>query len=579
MRIEDPNQYLDDIEELDAELRLEELEKLEQLELNEEIWEDAEDPYNAIRRLRRATRLQQRLLDFQEAYCADPMQPSAIEIEVDDAFSPSGNLAAEPRASEHESLERASTPVEPFSLRKVMQEVMEERRQAGVKRGWQEVESGEDAQGSQKDQEDECEDQEDQEDEREDQEGQEDECENQEDECEDQEDLDGAELEPDETETCDRVDQYFANIEQQSQAQNKKRKLAGKQTVPVLPQQPSRKLHHYAASRGVSATAFFRMMMIGLPLTILNALVFVNTMEPFSPATGIHAVEMYSGAGRIAATFQQHGANAGLFDTNRHHIFENILLPEGLLTAIKLTRNSAGGFSSWATKCSSWIYLVRASSGRSALEPLGDTTKEWVRKANTMVARNVLLMAMASCLLVSWLHEQPKSSCMSVTKFADWLRFVLTTVLHNVTEWTEAFTWLGAYGHETMKPTELLGSHRWIERLARTIPAEHKLLFESSDLVQHLPAAAHSGHRRISGAMDGLTTSQVYPWEYAKAVHAHYTTFRAYQAAQVGEPEVDDDLEMPWEAYKIASARCNWAESRLDELDALLALPADKLLH
>ena len=69
------------------------------------------------------------------------------------------------------------------------------------------------------------------------------------------------------------------------------------------------------------------------------------------------------------------------------------------------------------------------------------------------------------------------------------------------------------YGHATMKPTQLLGSHPWIVRLARTMPADFELLVDSTDGVRHLPCSSSPGRRRVSGAA-GLEDGQVYPWEY-----------------------------------------------------------------
>jgi hypothetical protein len=63
-----------------------------------------------------------------------------------------------------------------------------------------------------------------------------------------------------------------------------------------------------------------------------------------------------------------------------------------------------------------------------------------------MAARNALLLAMASCLLAAWLHGHPGSSSLSGTKFFEWLKVVLTEALPNITEYTETFTWMGAYG-------------------------------------------------------------------------------------------------------------------------------------
>ena len=69
----------------------------------------------------------------------------------------------------------------------------------------------------------------------------------------------------------DRARAYFCNAHLQTEG-SKKRRLSSTQSVP---REPHRMLHHYAAARGLSTTQLFRLMMIGLPLQMLNALLFV----------------------------------------------------------------------------------------------------------------------------------------------------------------------------------------------------------------------------------------------------------------------------------------------------------------
>ncbi len=67
-----------------------------------------------------------------------------------------------------------------------------------------------------------------------------------------------------------------------------------------------------------------------------------------------------------------------------------------------------------------------------------------------MAARVSLLLVFASCLLIWFIHEQPLSSLIPVTKFFLWGKAMLRGTLQST--WQELFT-CGAYGHETWKPT------------------------------------------------------------------------------------------------------------------------------
>ena len=585
MRIDDVEQYLDAIDAVDDMLRVE---NARSLTSNLEIESEASEPYNLLPPSSEADPgLRMRMDEFCEAYRADRpgdgllgpwVEPGASEEEPAAPAlrgpavreEPAQPAAPDAPPVHHEEPPQPATPEprvpaqppKPFNLREFMKEVLAERGETAAARLHELDAEGEchDLHGIQPDMQ--------QDEEQQDEDDQRHHCEGNpgEEQQDDSSRMTRADLEA-------KVCHHFSMVQRQAE-DNKRRRLCMKQ---ALPRAPRRLLHHYAASRGLPVGQFLRMLMVGLPLPILNALIFLNNMEPFSDIERLHMTEFYSGSGRIAATFEQNDCRVGCFDHNRHHQHEDILTAEGLLTGLRLARNTASGLTTWATKCSSWIFLCRSKSGRSSNDPLGDSSRQWVADGNTMAARNVLLMALCSCMMTSWMHEHPKSSCLGATKFVSWLKVALTVSLPDITSWTEAFTWMGAFGHETKKPTELLGSHSWILNLTRTVPEEHKLLFDSSHGVRHLPDAVHSGRRRVSGA-EGLQDSQVYPWDFAKAVYANFAEFKAQQEESV-ELELSDDAEMPWEGYKIASALCDWEESRLSDLDDMLGQPPGKLLH
>ena len=203
---------------------------------------------------------------------------------------------------------------------------------------------------------------------------------------------------------------------------------------------------------------------------------------------------------------------ASRFDINRDNLMEDILQPEGWLTSIKLVRNvRRGGLCHYATVCSTWIYLCRASTSRSTSRPLGDTSLEYVNEANSMCARVAILLVFGSCLLSYMVHEQPHSSVMPMTKFFLWAKQTIREELQS--HWREYFTWLGAFNGPTCKPTQLLSTAPWAGNLRRTLSASRRKELQPDDLVVHLPCHT-SGRPRVSGA-SGLKASQAYPKEFA----------------------------------------------------------------
>ena len=223
---------------------------------------------------------------------------------------------------------------------------------------------------------------------------------------------------------------------------------------------------------------------------------------------------------------------------------------------------------------------MRASSGRSALNLMGDTSKRWVRDANCMVARTALLMVIMVCLRIMWLHEQPRSSCMSRSEYMQWVRLMPTTKLQDVSQWTEGFTNMGAFGHALKKPTELIGSEMFLPaNLYRKID-KNDPRFDNSHAIVHLPADSVTGKKRVTGLPAGLKPSQVYPPAYAENVFKEWYIFRSINQGYLTEMDDDELLEhgVGWDIYSTARCACDWKDSRLHGLVALLNRPMGKPL-
>ena len=102
------------------------------------------------------------------------------------------------------------------------------------------------------------------------------------------------------------------------------------------------------------------MVMIGLPLVLLNAFVFVENMSPHSQDQEALGGDFYAGIAGIVAQFHQKGQEAFAYDKNRHHIMENMNTGEGYVMAMKRARSLVpGAVSHWGTVCSSWVHLCK----------------------------------------------------------------------------------------------------------------------------------------------------------------------------------------------------------------------------
>ena len=356
----------------------------------------------------------------------------------------------------------------------------------------------------------------------------------------------------------------------------KRRRITGKQTFDLesIARPPRTRIKNAAASRGVTAPEFKRMLLVGLPLVLLNCLCFLHAVVPAQAEAAVACAEMFSGAGHVALPFKPRAAE---FDINRGDM-EDVNSAAGFLTALRVIRDvdhevgRKRGMSHWGTVCSSWIYLCRASTERSLASPLGNTKKLNVRMANQMVARVCILIMFGCCLRIVYLHEQPASSLASSTKFFLWLRSTLMTVLQQ--RWTRFLMWMGAWGGQIQKPTEIISNADWAPNLQQPLSPERRLAMRGALGIQHLPMDEGNMKRRVSGCSD-LKDTQVYPPEYGAAVHDNWQQFGD---TMPDDESVSSDDELPWNEWKAAAQMCNWAELNFEELEEFAGVPSESLL-
>ena len=365
---------------------------------------------------------------------------------------------------------------------------------------------------------------------------------------------------------------HFVAMGQSERLSQPKKRLNGKQTIS---RPPGQKLGHYARARGISALSLWLMMISGLPLVLINALAFV---EATSSHDRVHCSEYFSGEEMVAGAFRNGNYKAAVFDIRRHKVMESMLTAEGLLSALSMAHQTLPyGLDHWATACSSWIFLARASSGRSLAQPLGRTSIKWVREANTMAARVSLLMVVCMCLFQTTIHEQPQTSLLHRTPFFRWMQQVIADKLFHWHEFVRVHIWMGAYGHQTKKGTELVASNQFALALKKPIAPIDQLAFASSLTSTSLPHDPATMRRRVMGA-SGLKQTQVYPAAYGAAVFDLWKQFYATADMDAIRDDDLDEADVPWDDWLVAAPRANFHEADLDSLAAMLNVPADRLV-
>ncbi len=131
----------------------------------------------------------------------------------------------------------------------------------------------------------------------------------------------------------------------------------------------------------------------GTPPALLKLVFFLLASGRVPLERAYDFVEFFAGTKRLAAGFRAAGYAVNTFEKDDDEVEQNMLTHSGFCNAVALVlQTKAGGLNHFGIVCSSWIFLNRGTSKRSKTAPLGDTTHRYVRSANRMVSRCMLLV-------------------------------------------------------------------------------------------------------------------------------------------------------------------------------------------
>ena len=144
----------------------------------------------------------------------------------------------------------------------------------------------------------------------------------------------------------------------------------------------------------------------------------------------------------------------------------------------------------------------------------GQRCHKYVRDANCMTSRAAMLMLFGLCLDCEVILEQPLSSLMFL--HPRMRQLVDLSVYRCIRPLLQITTFMGSFGAESLKPTFLVGSPPWLDKLRRD--AEW---FRSASSTQPHRTATYKeddfGMTRFTGDQ-GLKATQIYPVGYGHAI-------------------------------------------------------------
>ena len=294
-----------------------------------------------------------------------------------------------------------------------------------------------------------------------------------------------------------------------------------------------------AALLGVTRCTLRNMLKFKLPILFLAILFYLTQGRECGPE--IKGVEYFSGVASIKRAFEDRGSAFETFDKNagKH---ENINVDQGFITAVDkgLRTTASDPFAFFAPKCSSWVWVNRGSSKRSPWEPLGDTSKKWVRRANLMVWRTLLLVMFIICKGGRYMLEQPSSSIMDEHPAFDPL---IALAVAKKCRLLMVSTWLGLFGAPSPKCIKIYTNTAAAKQVKRTFNRS-----DSEAFVDGVRANTHKwindyGEEKHNGNKGALGDSQAYPDEFGRAVAEAVLESENDTGLDDSDSDCDEDLE------------------------------------
>ena len=321
-----------------------------------------------------------------------------------------------------------------------------------------------------------------------------------------------------------------------------------------VPRQPSQRRSDLRASYYGLSGPVFRRLFAHAPIVLLNILFWLYVCPCTPDEQSLDMVEMFSGVKSVTNAVNACGFKSEPYDLIESAQQMDFTTDVGFLTAVQMMRQvRLGGAVHWATQCSNWVWLSRSQTKRSHANPMGDLSRESVRKANLMVSRMAALLIFCHCAGIWWVLEQPASSFMALHhRMQEVKEFTGSS-------WCHIWTWMGAFGANTAKGTRLWSNRRHITRLIRKLPkgwnATHKL-------------ATKDDAGGVSGIKQAVHDSEAYPKGYGEAVACVFSEVQHLELKQ--EVEDDDSSGDERECYNV------WDDLFLQQLADRMNIPHDR---
>jgi hypothetical protein len=279
-----------------------------------------------------------------------------------------------------------------------------------------------------------------------------------------------------------------------------------------------------------SARRMARLLLLaGAPLLIIQFVVLMGNC-PLSDQQDIDQTEFYAGVREVTKAAWRHKRTAWAFEKNDDEITSNMMTTNGFIHAAHMTmrmKDIANGV--LAPVCSSWTKLNKGTSCRSKDSPNGNTRLAYVREANCMVSRTMILVWMQSACKNFVVVEQPITSYMQYYgRFKEWM---------DAFDVTRAYVNLEWFGAPHDKKIYLYSPYKWITEIvdftthdpgwSKKLKTQHEVSHNTVD---------KRGKKSYHGGKD-LKQTQAYPRGFGEAIQKLFERHRPEVEAAVRKAE------------------------------------------
>ena len=331
----------------------------------------------------------------------------------------------------------------------------------------------------------------------------------------------------------------------------KRRRLTGKQPVgndDHVYRPPCSIAQADSADRvGVPKFVYNRLINAGFPHIVLRMMMLLVCAGGM-PELKLDVAELFCGVAEItqaftAAGFRTVGVDI-LFDKTHH----DLTADAGFIYALWLVMCLHPDGLCWlATVCSSWIWMSRSSTGRTATTPMGLPSLS-THSGNTMVARTAALIQLIAAKSAWYGLEQPHQSLMTshpalarikyLGEHLPWLK------------WHTQVMSMAAWEAESRKPTELHSNAPWLRGVCLPRPKDY---VKTNHDVAHT-SRLEDGTVAVTGGR-GLKRTQAYTSAFATGILDAFVCFRGKHVHEIDLEDSEHVFEEDVKAFESANFR------------------------